>query len=377
MAKPGGPVCNMRCDYCYYLSKESLFPEGVQRVTPEILEKYVRERIESAPGPNVHFEWHGGEPTFPGLNFYREAVRLERKYLPSGRTVTNGLQTNGLLIDEIWAKFLATEKFSVGLSLDGPEAFHDRFRKTAAGGVTHARVVKAYRLLKKHRVFCNLLCVLHAENVKDPDKTYGFFRELGATYLQFLPLVIPSGDRREFTAAAPAEIGDFLCRVFDRWISQDAGRIVVQNFDEALRPVYGEEHSLCVHRETCGNVAVLEHDGSFYACDHFVDPAHRLGSLTERSLADLASDPALKAFGDAKRDRLPEFCRKCDVLEACNGGCPKDRLDFTPDGEPGLNRLCSAYRSFFRHSRPELVRLAAHMKAGLPLRTFQAANPAA
>jgi uncharacterized protein len=366
MAKPAGPRCNLRCEYCYYIDKEKRFPPGPLRMSESLLERYIAGRFEASPGPGTHFEWHGGEPTLAGMDFFRAVIRLQRRYTPVGRSVTNGLQTNGFLIDGAWADFLARERFSVGLSLDGPAEFHDRFRKTVDGRPTHARVADAFRLLKERRVFCTVLCVLHAVNTAEPDGVYDYFRSLGVSYLQFLPLV-GAGP----LSAAPEAIAHFLCRIFDRWIAADVGRMVIQTFDEALRPLYGVPHALCVHRETCGDAAVLEYDGSFYACDHFVDPEHKIGTILERKLADLAADPAMATFGKAKRDHLPQYCRECPVLAFCNGGCPKHRLERTPDGEAGLNYLCAAYRAFFLHASPQLARLADHMKAGMPLRAFR------
>jgi len=392
MAKPAGPACNLRCGYCYYLGKVSLFPGGPGRMPEDLLERYIVQRIETSPGPVTHFEWHGGEPTLLGLDFFKLAVRIQKAHRPAGRAIMNGIQTNGVLLDERWAGFLGEERFSVGLSLDGPQDLHDAFRKTADGRGTYAQVLRAWQLLRRRGVFCNILCVLHAGSAAEPDRVYDFFRDLGVSYLQFLPLVIPADTRGGASAGTPVSgpafasgrgevlpptasataIGAFLCRVFDRWIREDVGRMVIQAFDEALRPIYGTDHALCVHRETCGEAAVLEHDGSFYACDHFVDPGHRVGNLKERSLADLAADPVLLRFGSAKRDSLPRACRECDVRSSCNGGCPKDRICWTPDGEPGLNYLCPAYQQFYRHSRPALERLARHVKAGKPLLAFRA-----
>ena len=376
MAKPAGPGCNMRCGYCYYLGKAALFPQGPWRMPEDLLERFIAQRLEASPGPTTHFEWHGGEPTILGLDYFRHIVRLQNAHRPSGRRVSNGIQTNGLLLDEPWATFLKEEGFSVGLSLDGPADLHDAFRRTAAAGATgntHARVAAAFQLLKRHGVFCNVLCVLHAENAAEPDRVYDFFRALGVKYLQFLPLVVPSpGGGVSAPTASPGAIGDFLCRIFDRWLQNDVGRIVIQTFDEALRPIYGVPHALCIHRETCGDVAVLEHDGGLYMCDHYVDADHVLGNLRERPLSEMAADPALGRFGRAKRDALPGVCRECDVLASCNGGCPKDRIAAAPDGEAGVSYLCPAYRMFFRHSRPGLERLAGHMKLGRSLRSFAA-----
>ncbi len=372
MAKPVGPRCNLHCTYCYYTCKENDFPTGVRCMPEALLKDYIRQRLEAPAGPITHFEWHGGEPTLAGLDFFRSIVRWQRAYCPSGHVFSNGLQTNGLLLNQAWIRFLRQENFSVGLSLDGPADLHDAFRKTADGRPSHARVMEAFRLLKQSGIFCNVLCVLHLKNTAEPDRVYDFFREADVRYLQFLPFV-PAADvnREARAAAASAEaMGAFLCRVFDRWIKADVGRIVIQTFDEALRPVYGAPHALCIHRETCGDVAVLEHEGSFYSCDHFVDTAHCLGNLREQSLSSLASDPRLLRFGRNKQDTLPCACRECDVLAFCNGGCPKDRRDTSARGEGGLNYLCAAYQKFFRHARPGLTRLAAHMKAGNALKTF-------
>jgi uncharacterized protein len=261
-------------------------------------------------------------------------------------------------------------RLSVGLSLDGPADLHDVFRKSANGGDTHARVERAYRLLRDRGVFVNLLCVLHSRNTAEPDRLYDYFLGLGATHIQFLPFV-PGSAGIESAAADAHAIGRFLCRIFDRWIDGGPGRVVIQNIDEALRPIYGIPHALCVHRETCGEVAVLERDGALYACDHFVDPAHLIGNLRERHLGDMAADRRMIDFGNAKRDTLPRACRECDVRELCNGGCPKDRAPAAPGEAGGVNRLCAAYTMFFRHARPELTRLAAHMRAGYPLKEFR------
>jgi uncharacterized protein len=373
MAKSGGSRCNQACSYCYYLGKASLFPKAPGRMSEEFLEHYIAGRFESSPGPGTHFEWHGGEPTLLGLDYFKSIARIEKRLCPPGRRVTNGLQTNGLLLNEAWAEFLGRESWSVGLSLDGPAAIHDKYRRTSDGGPTQARVLRSYGMLRARGVLTNVLCVLHEANSGKPDEVYDFFRELGVSYLQFLPLVTPaSGGKPHPAAATPEAIGEFLCRVFDLWAADDVGRIVVQAFDEALRPIYGLPHALCVHRETCGDVAVLERDGGFYACDHFVDPDHLVGNIRERSLASLAADPRMRAFGLAKRDSLPRSCKECEVLAFCNGGCPKDRI--IPSGEAaaegGLNYLCPAYKRFFAHCQPTLERLAAHMKAGLKLRDF-------
>lgn len=372
MAKPTGPSCNMRCTYCYYRDKESLFTDGQLRMGDELLKRYISQRFAASPGPVTHFEWHGGEPTLLGCGYFQRIALLQKSCNPDGRRVTNGLQTNGLLLDENWAVFLAKERFSVGLSLDGPSDLHDIYRKTVDGSPTHSRVVDAFRLLGRYGVFCNILCVVHAANAQEPDRVYEFFHGLGARYIQFLPLVTQGqGDSTSLFAADPETIGRFLCRIFDRWIAEDVGTIVIQNIDEVFRPIYGVPHALCIHRETCGNVAVLEHDGSFYACDHFVLPEYRIGNIQDFDLVDLVSNSRMRHFGRAKKDALPQCCRECDVQDMCNGGCPKDRIVTVPGDNQRLNFLCPAYKTFFAHSRPALTRIADHLKAGNPLKAFR------
>jgi uncharacterized protein len=374
MAKPAGPRCNLRCAYCYYVGKETVLPKAPGHLPTDLLERFIEQRLQASTGPVVHFEWHGGEPTLLGVDYFRSVVRMQRAHLPAGKSVSNGLQTNGTLIDGAWAGFLAAKGFSVGLSLDGPAEMHDALRKTADGGATHTRAERSYALLRERGVSISVLCVLHALNAPRPDQVFDYFRGLGVGHLQFLPLA--AGNPHVGAAAAPPEaVGTFLCRVFDRWIAEAPGRMVIQNIDEALRPLYGLPHALCVHRETCGEVAVLERDGGFYACDHFVDSDHLVGNLRDRDLGDMAEDPRLVQFGRAKRDTLPRACRECDVLSMCNGGCVKDRAPAGPGENGGLNRLCPAYRMFFSHCRPELTRLAAHMHAGRRLTDFAPLPP--
>jgi uncharacterized protein len=374
MAKPAGPRCNMRCTYCYYVGTSDSDPKR-GRMQEELLERYIAGRLAASPGPETHFEWHGGEPTLLGLDYFKAIARIERRLCPARRTITNGIQTNGLLLNGAWAEFLRHEGFSVGLSLDGPAESHNAFRRTADGKPTHERVLRAFTTLMEHGVFTNVLCVLHEANAGLPDEVYGFFRKIGVTRLQFLPLVTPaSGGAANPAAASPETVGDFFCRVFDLWIEADVGRLVIQTFDEALRPLYGIPHSLCIHRETCGDVAVLESDGGFYACDHFVDLDHLIGNVKDSDIATLAGDPRMKAFGLSKRDSLPRACRECDVLAFCNGGCPKDRIVPSPDGDGRLDYLCRAWKKFFIHCRPELERLAFHLKEGKEQKSFHVEN---
>jgi serine-type anaerobic sulfatase-maturating enzyme len=359
-AKPAGGRCNLACQYCYYLEKQALHPgDAPPRMPDDLLERYIVQHIDAAPGAVVAFSWHGGEPTVLGLDYFRRIVELQRKHQRSGRRVLNGMQTNGLLLDEAWARFLREERFRVGLSLDGPADLHDVYRVTRGEGPTHVAVMRAFALLRQHQIPCDILCVVHDRNVGHPTRVYRFFRKMGAQSLVFLPLVerLPGAEgavsARTVSAAA---YGSFLCTIFDEWVEHDTARMAVQVFDEATRPARGLNHSLCIFRETCGDVPVVEANGDFYCCDHFVDPAHRLGNIREIPLGALVDSPAQLAFGEAKRDTLPRYCRECDVRLMCHGGCPKDRFVQTPDGEAGLNYLCPAFKRFFTHILPFAIK---------------------
>ena len=367
-AKPGGPICNLDCRYCYYLEKADLYPEVRSfRMSHALLEEYIVQHVEAATGEVIRFSWHGGEPTLLGLDYFRTIASLQRRHRPPGKRITNGLVTNGILVDEGWCRFLAAEGYAVGISLDGPAELHDRYRVTKGRKPTHKQVVRAFRLLRQHRVPCDVLCVVHAANARYPREVYRFFKDIGATYVGFLPLVERRGDPPSGVgdATVPADaLGSFLCTVFDEWVRNDIGRIMIQNFDEAARPLRGLDHSLCVYRETCGDVPVLEHNGDLFSCDHFVDGKHLLGNIQRSRLGELLRDAKLLRFGREKRDLLPRYCRECAVLPMCNGGCPKDRFSRTSDGEGGLNYLCAGYKRFFSHSRPILERLVPLWKAG-------------
>ena len=362
-AKPVGSICNMDCHYCYYLKKEHLYPRGESfRMPDDILEEYIVQHIDASPGPVISFSWHGGEPTVLGLDYFRKIVALQRKHQPSNRRITNGIQTNGILIDEDWCRFLAAEGFAVGLSLDGPEEMHDRCRVTKDQKPTHEQAMRGYELLRQGRIYCDILCVVHAHNVQYPTQVYRFFKQIKAQYVTFLPLVEPRPDAVGSVShrTVPAEAwGDFLCAIFDEWTDQDIGRVKIQIFEEAARTAFGQEHGLCIFRETCGDIPVIEHNGDFFSCDHFVDAEHRLGNIQETPLVELLESPAQRAFGQAKLDTLPRYCQACEVRAMCNGECPKNRFIRTPDGEAGLSYLCAGYKRLFIYCQPFVAELAA------------------
>jgi uncharacterized protein len=361
--KPVGARCNLGCSYCYYLDRDLHHSAGSRKVmTREVLEKYIRDHLEAATGPVVMFSWHGGEPTLAGTGFYRKAVEIQKKYCPEGTRILNGMQTNGTLLDEAWCEFLAQEGFMVGISMDGPRELHDRFRVSKDGRPSFQRMFRGYELLRAYGVHTEILCVVNALNVGYPLEVYRFFKEVGARYLTFIPLVEPengtSGIVTRMSVPALA-YGEFLCAVFDQWVEKDIGTVKVQIFEEAARTAFMQEHTLCIFKKTCGGVPVIEQNGDFFSCDHYVDPSHRLGNIHSQKLGSLLDHPEQIVFGLAKEKMLPSCCRQCGVLEMCNGGCPKNRLIRSPDGEPGLNYLCEGYRLFFNHCKPFVDAVAA------------------
>jgi uncharacterized protein len=360
-AKPAGSACNLDCHYCYYLKKGALYGKGEPfRMADDILEEYIVQHIDASPDQTIHFSWHGGEPTVLGLEYFRKIVALQRKHRRPGVQIRNGIQTNGTLLDEEWCRFLTAEGFGVGLSLDGPQDLHDAYRLSKKREPTHEQAMRGYRLLQKHRIPFDILCVVHDRNVRQPVEVYRFFKEIGANYLGFLPLVEVGPDGFSVSnRTVPAEaFGEFLCAIFDEWLAQDIGRVKVQIFEEAIGTAFGQEHGLCIFRKTCGDTPVVEHNGDFYTCDHFVDAEHRLANIRESSLAEMIDSPSQRAFGQAKLNELPRPCSDCEVLAMCNGGCPKDRLPQTAGGEERLNYLCAGYKRFFTHCSPFIVELS-------------------
>ncbi|HNV65753.1 MAG TPA: anaerobic sulfatase maturase [Bacteroidales bacterium] len=366
--KPVGARCNLRCSYCYYSGHSHPGREsGGQRMSDKVLERYIRQHIQAAGGGELFFSWHGGEPALAGIEFYRRAVALEKKYAPPECRMVNGIQTNATLLDDEWGRFLSEEGFYVGVSLDGPERFHDSSRLRAYGRGTFADVMRGVEILRRHRVPHEVLCVVSNNNVHAPLEVYRFLRDLGIEFVTFLPLVErKSRNSSEVTArsAGAAAFGRFLAEIFDEWIANDIGKIKVQIFEEALRTAFGQEHTLCIFKPVCGAVPAVEMNGDFYSCDHFVDGEHLIGNIMNRSLESLLDDPRQKAFGEAKKTTLPRYCLDCEVLDMCNGECLRNRFISAPDGEPGLNYLCDGYRYFFNHCRPFINEVARLWRKG-------------
>lgn len=369
MLKPRGPVCNLDCQYCFYLSKTELYPKSRFRMSPAVLDEYTRQYIDGQRGAEITFAWQGGEPTLMGLPFYEKAVELQAKYTRPGMRITNTFQTNGILLDDEWCRFFEKHNFLVGLSLDGPRQMHDAYRIDRGGRPTFDAVTAALKLLQKHGVEYNILATVHAANAPYPLEVYRFFRDtVGARYLQFIPIVAKNTKAEgqgvaDFSVTARA-FGEFLNSIFDEWVQRDVGTIYVQMFDVALAAWAGLPSGLCVFDETCGTAMALEHNGDLYSCDHFVDPEHLLGNILNHPLAELAGSDPQRKFGQDKKSTLPGQCRTCEVRFACNGGCPKDRLAVTADGEPGLNYLCEGYFAFFKHINEPMLFMANELRNG-------------
>jgi uncharacterized protein len=326
-----------------------------------ILEKYIIQHIEASTEETISFSWHGGEPLLAGIDFFKRIVALQKKHKPYGRAIINGIQTNGTLVDWKWASFLAEENFAVGISIDGPGDLHNRYRTTPDGKSSLHLALKGYDLLKTYKIGCEILCVVNSYNVKFPLVVYNFFKELGTKYITFLPLV----ERRPGTksgvsrASVPSkEFGLFLNSVFDEWIERDIGEIKIQVFEEAARTAFSQDHTLCIFKKNCGGVPVIEHNGDFYSCDHYVSKENLIGNIKDGSVTDFLDCEKQQVFGKAKSLTLPNYCDECEVKAMCNGECPKNRFIYTPDGEPGLNYLCSGYKTFFTHCRPFVQTIA-------------------
>lgn len=380
LAKPIGPICNLRCRYCFYLEKESLYSAAESwRMTDETLETYTRQYIEAQPATtqDINFTFQGGEPTLMGLDFFRRAIELQRKYLPPGKTASNSFQTNGVLLDDEWCAFLQQNRFLVGLSLDGPEELHDAYRTDASGRGSFDRVMRGMKCMQKHGVSFNAIACIHRRNGDYPLRVYRFLRDNGVQFIQFIPVVEaatnvttePESSRGHGVvtpeSVLPEQFGRFLTGVFDEWAYNDVGRIEVGDFEQALMTWYGSGPVVCVYKDICGRALALEHNGDLYACDHFVEPGRKLGNIHESTIAEMANSARQEAFGRAKTASLPICCRNCAVGFLCNGGCPKDRLlQDAASGEAGVNYLCEGYRRFYTHTAPAMRAMAEGLRTG-------------
>ena len=371
MAKPVGSLCNLSCEYCYYLEKSHLYASPSDHrnflMSDATLEAFTRQYIQSQTQPQVLFTWHGGEPLMRPISFYQRALALQRQYA-GGRVIENSLQTNGTLLTDEWCRFFHDNHWLIGISIDGPQEFHDEYRRARGGQPSFHKVMRGIELLERHGVEWNAMGVVNDFNADYPLDVYHFYKEIGARYIQFTPIIerlLPHADGRHLASIAdtadgtladfsvrPGQFAHFACTIFDEWVRHDVGETFVQLFDSTLACWVGQPPGVCSMGSTCGHAAVIEHNGDVYACDHFVFPEYRLGNINDDSITAMMYSPRQRTFGDAKRDALPQQCRRCTWLFACNGGCPKDRFRTAADGTPGLNYLCDDYRRFFAHVAP-------------------------
>ena len=383
MAKPIGPLCNMDCDYCYYLEKSELYTgkKGF-KMPDELLERFTNDYINCQTSPTVLFTWHGGEALLRGIDFYRKALRLQQQY-GRGREISNCIQTNGLLLNDEWCRFFKDNNFLVGVSIDGPERIHDHYRKDGGGRGTFRRVMRGIELMQKHGVEFNTLSVINDYNVNYPVEVYRFFREIGSCYMQFTPIVerlgtrddglelLTATDSPEDTEIAswsvpPLAYGNFYIRMFNEWVCRDVGRFYVQLFDATLACFVGEQPGVCLYAKTCGHALAMEHNGDVYACDHFVYPEYLRGNILQDSLTGITLSKKQIRFGNDKYNDLPLQCQNCRYLTLCNGECPKNRFTTTSDGEYGLNYLCPGLKIYYEHVYPYMEFMANELQNQRP-----------
>lgn len=377
MPKPVGSACNLACEYCYYLEKKGYYPDvRRQLMTEATLEEFVKQYIEAQTAPEVMFTWHGGEATMRPVDFYRKAMEYQKKYA-GGRRIENCLQTNGTLLTDEWCLFLKENDWLVGVSIDGPQEFHDEYRRTSGGKASFMNVMRGIKLLQRHGVEWNALAVVNDYNADYPVEFYRFFKDMGCRFIQFTPVVerikgnnmladvSVKGDLAPFSVT-PQQWGNFLIGVFDEWVKEDVGKIFVQIFDATLANWVGEQPGVCTLAKQCGHAAAMEWNGDVYSCDHFVFPAYKLGNIHDKHIIEMMSSEQQQNFGAAKQAGLPTQCRQCKWLFACNGECPRNRFAVTATGEPGLNYLCEGYRRYFEHVAPYMDFMAGELKAQRP-----------
>jgi len=355
IVKPIGPLCNLDCEYCFYLNKTDMFKGSKFRISDELLETHIKDYIESQPDgcQEVGFAWQGGEPTLLGVDFFRNVVALQDKYLRTGMQITNALQTNGTKLDRNWCEFLHENQFLVGISIDGPELYHNQYRKTKGGKGSYAQVKQGLDNLQKYRVEYNILTVIQRHNGSHPSEIYNGLKEFGTKHIQFIPIVERSGNSNVSSRSVlPDQYGDFMIAVFDEWLAHDIGRIYIQQFESALSASMGYGSSVCVHAPQCGRALALEHNGNVYACDHYVFDDYNIGNIEHQPYAEMVDGESQTAFGQAKEKELTDRCKRCDVRHLCNGGCPVHQFVPIRNEEFKHNYLCDGYKAFFRHIQP-------------------------
>lgn len=377
MAKPIGAACNLRCEYCYYLEKKNLYPSEHKVMSDSTLEHYIKTYIESSVSDSVLFSWHGGETLLAGIDFFRKAVKLQKQYAV-GKIISNTIQTNGVLLTAEWCEFFKEYQFLVGISIDGPEEIHDKYRKTTTGKGSYAEVVKGIELLRQYGVEFNALATLNDYSVKHPMVVYNHLKSLGCRYMQFAPIVERIGTREDSLkllsandlpgelavtpwSVSPVDFGKFYSTIFKEWYEKDIGQIFVQFFDTIISLYMKLPSPICTHAVNCGNALVMESNGDVYSCDHYVFPENKLGNIHISPLLTMAHSPEQINFGKAKTGNMSSECLVCQFLAMCNGGCPKNRIKVDLDGVP-LNYLCEGLKLFFKQNISDIQQIASQIQ---------------
>ncbi|MCH2175261.1 MAG: anaerobic sulfatase maturase [Lentisphaeria bacterium] len=371
LGKPSGPICNLDCEYCFYLDKVKLFKKDSDfRMSEEVLERHIEKYIEAQyqPGLEINFAWQGGEPTLMGVDWFRKVVEFQEKYAPKDANITNAFQTNGTLLDDEWGKFLHDHKFLVGISIDGPEELHDHFRKNRGGRGTYDQVIKGLRILQKHNVEYNVLTVVQSHNGDHPLKVYNHIKDLGAEFIQFIPIVEPESNNGKvsYRSVGPKQFGKFMITIFDEWLKKDIGKIFIQHFDGALANELNTGGAICVHSPECGRSVAIEHNGNVYSCDHFVFDEYLVGNIMDEDYPSIMDSPKQNKFGKDKLHELPQKCITCPVRQQCHGGCPAHRIKKSEEGKTNLNYLCAGYLDFFSHIKPYLNAMGQALMRRMP-----------
>ncbi|AFJ45193.1 anaerobic sulfatase maturase [Shimwellia blattae] len=363
-AKPTSYQCNLQCDYCFYLDKEAQFTHS-PHMDAHTLEAFIRNYIDSA-GPEVYFTWQGGEPTLAGLDFYRNVIALQQKFA-GNKKIHNAMQTNGILLNDEWCRFLRQHNFLMGISIDGPEELHNRYRVTRSGKGTFEKVMAAIELLKKHQVEFNTLTVINNYNVHYPLKVYEFLKSIGSRHMQFIELLEtsepnvyfdnPADTFRLIDFSVPAkDYGHFMATIFKAWVKTDVGHIFVRQFESTISQVLGHGHTSCIFQQACHNNFVVESNGDVYECDHFVWPEYKIGNVASDPLSRLDSTRLT-----AQKQVLSRECQQCIYKPLCHGGCPKHRINKGTGAN--ISYFCQGYQVMFATMVPYLnafVELAKH-----------------
>ena len=358
LIKPASGLCNMRCKYCFYADvTDNREVKSYGLMSAETQQTLIQKALSYADG-YCNFAFQGGEPTLAGLDFFRRQVQLQKQYNVNSVIVTNSIQTNGLAIDEEWAKFLADNHFLVGLSLDGPKEIHDSLRPDAAQNGTFDRIMETVKLFNRYKVDYNILTVISKPVAQNAKQVYSFFRSCNFKYLQFIECLDPfDAQARDYSLTAK-DYENFLKVTFDEYYRdfQRGNYISVRTFDNYIMMLMGKRPESCGMSGVCTAYNLVEANGNVYPCDFYVLDKYLLGNLHTHTFEDFASSDVAKNFVKESL-HVDSACRRCKWYKLCRGGCKRCREPFV-NGRPGLNRFCEAYKGFFKYAYPKMEQMA-------------------